>query len=190
MDPDHATIPELVAWACSSFADADAVLDSQDGGRTLSYSELGAAIDELAAALVASGRGPGDAIAVWAPNTWEWVVAALAAQRAGCVLVPVNTRFRGREAAYVLTKARVKVLFTVTGFLGADYVGMLAEARSGEGGGTAPPASSPTSTRSWCCGATCPPVAPAWTTCWPGPPPQPGPRSRPARPRSGPRTPR
>jgi acyl-CoA synthetase (AMP-forming)/AMP-acid ligase II len=67
-------------------------------------------------------------VAVWAPNTWEWVVAALAVQRAGGVLVPVNTRFRGREAAYVLRRSRARLLFTVTGFLGVDYVAMLRDA--------------------------------------------------------------
>ena len=41
----------------------------------------------------------GDRVAVWAPNSLEWIVAALGVTTAGGVLVPVNTRFRGAEAA-------------------------------------------------------------------------------------------
>ena len=40
---------------------------------------------------------------------------------AGAALVPLNTRFKGPEAAYVLTRSRAKALFTVRGFLGIDY---------------------------------------------------------------------
>ena len=41
------------------------------------------------------------------------------------VLVPVNTRFKGPEAAEMLTRSGARVLVTVTDFLGTDYVSML-----------------------------------------------------------------
>ena len=44
----------------------------------------------------------------------------------GAVLVPINTRYKGEEAAGVLHTAEVKVLFTVTDFLGTDYTALLA----------------------------------------------------------------
>ena len=53
-----------------------------------------------------SGIEPGDRVAVWAPNSLEWIVAALAITTAGGVLVPVNTRFKGAEAAYILAPQR------------------------------------------------------------------------------------
>ena len=55
----------------------------------------------------------------------EWVVAALGILGAGAVLVPLNTRFKGAEAAFVLDKSRARLLFTVTDFLGTDYVELL-----------------------------------------------------------------
>ena len=76
----------------------------------------------------ASGIEPGDRVAVWAPNSLEWIVAALGVTTAGGVLVPVNTRFRGAEAAYVLARSRARVLFTVRGFLDTDYPALLASA--------------------------------------------------------------
>ena len=46
-------------------------------------------------------------------------------QRAGAVLVPLNTRFKGAEAAYILDRADVRLLFTVTDFLATNYVELL-----------------------------------------------------------------
>ena len=43
-------------------------------------------------------------------------------------MVPINTRFKGDEAAYVLRKSGARLLFTVDGFLGIDYVELLAHA--------------------------------------------------------------
>jgi len=56
---------------------------------------------------------------------WEFPIAALGGHKVGALLVPINTRFKGREAAFVLQKSRAKVLFTVTDFLDSDYVSML-----------------------------------------------------------------
>ena len=45
---------------------------------------------------------------------------------AGGVLVPINTRFKGTEAAYVLARSGARALFTVRGFLDTDYPALLA----------------------------------------------------------------
>ena len=74
---------------------------------------------------MASGIEPGDRVGIWAPNIWEWAVAALGVHMAGAVVVPVNTRFKGREAAYVLGASKARILFTVTNFLDTDYVELL-----------------------------------------------------------------
>ena len=113
--PDN--FPALVDRASREFGSTEAI---SDGDVSLDFAELGQQIGEAAGALVASGVKRGDRVAVWAPNSWEWVVAAMAVFRVGAVLVPVNTRFKGREAAFVLKKANVKLLFTVVGFLGND----------------------------------------------------------------------
>ena len=43
-------------------------------------------------------------------------------------VVPINTRFKGREAAYVLENSEAKMLFCVTDFLDTDYVALLQQA--------------------------------------------------------------
>ncbi len=120
--PEPGTVPEIVASAAERFADRTAVAD---GGIRLTYAELVDRAQGFGAALVDSGVEPGDRVAVWAFNCTEWIVAFLGLSCAGAVLVPVNTRFKGPEAADILTRSRARVLVTVTDFLGTDYVAML-----------------------------------------------------------------
>jgi acyl-CoA synthetase (AMP-forming)/AMP-acid ligase II len=116
------SIPRVLDEAIACFGDREALVD---GDRRLTFTELGEAVDRVGAALVGSGIAPGDRVAIWAPNSGEWVVAALAVYRVGGVLVPLNTRFKGPEAAYVLRRSGARLLLTVTDFLGADPVRML-----------------------------------------------------------------
>jgi acyl-CoA synthetase (AMP-forming)/AMP-acid ligase II len=116
------TIPGLVRAAAETFGEREALVD---GETRLSFGGLGAAVDQATRAAMAAGVERGDRVAIWAPNCWEWIVAALGAQGAGGVLVPVNTRFKGREAAFVLERSGAKLLFTVSGFLDIDYVKLL-----------------------------------------------------------------
>ena len=122
-----ATIPAALARAASTWPGDEALVDTPAGGETvrLSFADLKARVDEAAAALIASGVQPGDRVAVWAPNSSAWITAGYAAYAAGAVLVPLNTRFKGAEAAHVLRTSRAKLLFAVTDFLGTDYVELL-----------------------------------------------------------------
>ena len=104
------------------FGDRLAVVD---GDTRLTWAELHDEAQTFGAGLVASGVEPGDRVAIWAPNSAEWIVALLGLLQAGAVLVPVNTRFKGVEAADILARSRARVLVTVTDFLGTDYLAML-----------------------------------------------------------------
>ena len=75
--------------------------------------------------MIASGVAPGDRVRVWAPNSHQFVVAALGAVSAGAVLVPINTRYKGDEAAWVLGKSKARLLLVDEGFLGNGYLSML-----------------------------------------------------------------
>jgi HIP---CoA ligase len=124
-DLDARTIPAVVERAAAEFGPAEGLVD---GDRRLTFADLAAAADGAARAFVAGGIERGDRVAIWAPNMGEWVVAALGAFRAGAVVVTVNTRFKGAEAAHVIATARARMLLTTTDFLDTDYVAMLAEA--------------------------------------------------------------
>ncbi len=116
------TIPAITARAADQFAERIAI---EDGTSRLTFAQLAEQARCFGGALVAAGVEPGERVAIWAFNCVEWVVAALGLAQAGAVLVPINTRFKGSEAADILRRGRVRVLVTVTDFLGVDYVAML-----------------------------------------------------------------
>ena len=131
-EPRARTVPALLATAADQFGDAEALVD---GAARWTFRELAAEVGRCSAAMIASGVAPGDRVAVWAPNSRRFVVAALGAVSVGAVLVPVNTRFKGEEAAWILGKSGTRLLLVDNGFLGNDYLGMLGAA--GTGGGSA-----------------------------------------------------
>ena len=121
-DLEWGSIPALARSAADRFGEKEAVID---GDAVLSFAELAAQAALVGRAFIAAGIEPGDRVAIWSPNIHEWIVALLGLQSAGGVLVPINTRYKGAEAAYVLQTSRAKALVTVNGFLGNEYLSML-----------------------------------------------------------------
>jgi acyl-CoA synthetase (AMP-forming)/AMP-acid ligase II len=118
------TIPAVLARAIASFPEREAVVD---GATRLTFADLGRRVRRCAGAMIASGVRNGDRVAIWAPNGHRFVVAALGAVTAGAVLVPINTRYKGAEAHWILAKSGARVLLVDNGFLSHDYLGMLCD---------------------------------------------------------------
>ena len=116
------TIPRVLAETVARCGDQVAIVD---GETSLTYADLAGESRRFGAALIAAGVSPGDRVAIWLFNSAEWVIAALGLWQAGATLVPVNTRFKGAEAADILGRSSARVLVTATDFLGTDYVAML-----------------------------------------------------------------
>ena len=112
------TIPEMVLSAADRFGDAEAVVD---GPLRLTFNEVVERIRCAASAFADLGVDKGDRIAIWAPNSAEWIIAAFGLLTAGGVLVPVNTRFKAEEAADVIGRSGAKAVLVQKGFLGLDY---------------------------------------------------------------------
>ncbi|MGI5267681.1 FadD3 family acyl-CoA ligase [Nonomuraea sp. CA-218870] len=118
------TVPRMLMAGAERFADRQAVVD---GGTELTYRELLARALEVARGAIALGVRPGDRVGIWAPNTHRWVVASLGLHCAGATVVPLNTRYRGREAREILGRVRATAVFLDNGFLGYDYAAALRE---------------------------------------------------------------
>ena len=116
--PAWQTIPEMVLSAADRFGDAEAVVD---GPLRLSFSDVVHRIRCAAGAFANLGIDKGERVAVWAPNSAEWIIAAFGIMTAGAVLVPVNTRFKADEAADIIVRSGAKAVMTQPGFLGQDY---------------------------------------------------------------------
>lgn len=82
-----------------------------DGSRRLTYAELGQHVACTAASLQSLGLGPGDRIAIWAPESWRWIVAALAAWYSGCVVLPISSRLGMLEVIPTLRRSGARLLF-------------------------------------------------------------------------------
>lgn len=112
------TIPEMVLSAADRFGDAEAVVD---GSLRLTWVELVDRIRRAAGAYAQLGIGKGDRVAVWAPNSVHWIIAAFGLMTAGGVLVPVNTRFKADEAADVIKRSGAKAVMVQQGFMDQDF---------------------------------------------------------------------
>jgi acyl-CoA synthetase (AMP-forming)/AMP-acid ligase II len=123
------TVPRLVDDAALRHGSAEALVD---GDLRLTYAQLAEEVERYGRGFLAAGVAAGDRVAVWAPNCAEWMLAALGLLRAGAVLVPLNTRFKGGEAAYIIRNAGASTLVTVRGFLGVDYPALLAGQDTGD----------------------------------------------------------
>jgi len=118
------TIPAALARAARQWPGADALAD---GSLRLTYREYLERSVQLARGLIARGVGPGDRVVVWAPNSAEVALTAMAVAFAGGVLVPLNTRFTAYEAAALMSRSQSVAVLAFTDFLGRDYLASLGE---------------------------------------------------------------
>ncbi|GAA1460299.1 FadD3 family acyl-CoA ligase [Williamsia maris] len=121
------TTPQALRRAALLWPDRVAIVDSQWGEDIeLTWSELLEAVRTFAGALVRQGIAAGDRVAIWAPNSVHWPIAALGAHLVGATLVPVNTRYTATEVLDVLIRTHARALVVPGTFLGADRLAELA----------------------------------------------------------------
>ncbi len=96
------------------------------GDQRFSYGELVVASRRVAGYLSGIGIGRGDRVAIWLPNSFEWVASLLAVGSIGAILVPINARFQRDEAAYVLRQSGSRALIARASFAGTEYRGNVA----------------------------------------------------------------
>ena len=110
---DNMTLPQIVQRAVDSYGERCAI---KEDGLEISYNELNQIRWQVAKSLHAMGIKKGDCVAVWAPNVSQWIYASLGLQSIGAVLVPINTRMKGSEAADLINRSKTRVLFTLPEF--------------------------------------------------------------------------
>lgn len=120
--PTSRTFGNLLREMATRFPNRPAVAFE---GRETSFRDLDARVDEVAKGLLSLGLARGDVASVLAGNRPEWLVAAFAAARIGCVVAPVNTWYKDEELAYTLGHSGARVLFTVDRLLNQDFSAML-----------------------------------------------------------------
>jgi fatty-acyl-CoA synthase len=106
-------------------------------GRRWSFTEISAGVDRLARGLMGLGVAPGEKVALWMVNRPEFIEAMFAVLKVGAVLVPVNTRFRTDDVAYVLGQSDATTLIIAERSGPIDYLGMVRELVPSLAGGAA-----------------------------------------------------
>ncbi|GAA4539195.1 class I adenylate-forming enzyme family protein [Pseudonocardia xishanensis] len=107
MNAENMTLDSLVRRGASSFPDKLAI---HDADRSLTYGQLDADVDGLAAALLELGVRKGDRVASLFFNEWQAFVVYFAVVRLGALIVPINHRLVGAEVAFQLSQADCAVL--------------------------------------------------------------------------------
>jgi len=96
-------------------------------GRRWTFAEVHARVDAMAKGLLSLGIAPGDKVALWMVNRPEWIDAMFAVMKIGAVLVPVNTRFRTEDMAYVLAQSDAAAVLLADRSGPVDYLAMMRE---------------------------------------------------------------
>jgi fatty-acyl-CoA synthase len=104
----------------------------------LSYAELSQASDRFAGGLVGLGIRSGDRVGILMPNCLEFVLALFATAKLGAISVPINGRFKGTEAGYVIGHADLTALLVSSDPLGTDYPSLVADVLRAVAPGSAP----------------------------------------------------
>lgn len=110
------TLPEAVRRAATLWPDRIAwIFDLRDGpephaSATLTFADIAEATERIARHLRARGVRSGDRVAILLHNRPESALTWLALSRLGAAAVPLNTRLRHDDAAWILTKSRAVAL--------------------------------------------------------------------------------
>ncbi len=116
-DPSNRFLHDLVLDSCRRNGTKTAIVDASSG-RRVTYAEYGETVESLARGLATSGVKPGDVIAIFLANSWEFCTAFHATQLAGAIPTLLNPTYREREVRYQLENSRAVLLVTDGGCIG------------------------------------------------------------------------
>lgn len=97
--PTTSAIAEVLPVAAQRFGARTALIV---GDRSFSFEDLESLSNRAANGLVAAGVQPGDRVALYGPNCWEWLVAYYAIAKTGAVVIPVNVMLTPEEVRYLV----------------------------------------------------------------------------------------
>jgi long-chain acyl-CoA synthetase len=112
-DPAGVFVHDLVRCAAERFGVRTAIVDTScSPARRLTFAEYADLVERLGCAFVAFEVKPGDVIAVFLPNSWEFCTAYHAATRVGAIPTLINPSYRERELRYQLEASGASVLIS------------------------------------------------------------------------------
>jgi long-chain acyl-CoA synthetase len=110
-DPQGRFVHDVVLVSCRRTPQKIAIVDPSCN-RRISYAEYGELVESLARGFVSAGLKPGEVIAIYLANCWEFCVAYHAATLAGAIPTLLNPSYREREVRYQLENSGAAMLIT------------------------------------------------------------------------------
>ncbi len=110
-DPSNVFAHDAVLASCRRNPQKTALVDTSCG-RRLTYGEYGEIVDAVARGLVAAGLKPGEVVAIFLGNSWEFAAAFHAATLAGGIPTLLNPAYRDREVRHQLGNSGAAFLIT------------------------------------------------------------------------------
>jgi len=104
-----ATIYDLIHDAANDVPDKTYVVVAN---QSYSYGEFKKSVEQIAAGLNKLGIQKGDKVALFLPNSIEFLYSMYALSRIGAVYVPANTALNTEELAYIVDHSESKALIT------------------------------------------------------------------------------
>ncbi len=113
-DPEGVFLHDAVLESCRRFARHEAIIDTSTPGkaRRITYAEYEELLVSTAKGLVAAGIQPGEVIAMYLPNCWEYAIAYHAATLVGAIPTLLNPGYREREVRFQLADSGAVALIT------------------------------------------------------------------------------
>ncbi len=108
-DPQGLFVHDVILQSCRRFPNKTAIIDSSCN-RRITYSEYGEIVESLARGFISAGLKPGEVIAVYLANSWEFAAAYHAATLAGAIPTPLNPSYREYEVRYQLENSGASFL--------------------------------------------------------------------------------
>ena len=121
---DTTTLADLPRLAADRWGGRQALLFNEE---SQTFDDITRLSNQAACGLIAAGVCVGDRVGVWLNNCSEWVHLIFAIARVGAIMVPINTRFRTEDVAYVLSQSECSTLITHDNSGPIDYWAMAQE---------------------------------------------------------------
>lgn len=117
-------LSELLAAAAARAPWGRAIADERDD---LDWTAFSARVEGYAGLLAGHGVKAGDRVALWLPNSADYLALVFALARLAATAIHVNTRFRAAEVGYLLARSQADVLVTDLGFAPVDFARIFGE---------------------------------------------------------------
>lgn len=127
-NPQNLFLHDIILDSCRRNAEKTAIVDCSCGSR-LTYAQYGETVENLAGGLVAAGVKPGEVVAIFLCNSWEFCAAFHAVQLAGAIPTLLNPTYREREVRYQLENSGAVLLITDGGNISGINLGGLPDLR-------------------------------------------------------------